>query len=731
MELPERLEKHRGKRLATAGVTSFPSGSVLGTHTLLLTDHPALYVHDTGGLLGEELYLAAEPFVIGDEQLFLLDQGATLRGTCQFDEDQNVGFETREGVPQLVLNLCPHSLETGQFDSGLPISICCDFEEERGELLTRIRRENPELPTEKAGSAVKAYATPWKFDAVSLALGNHAVFDEFPARVRIDAGRLQLLWQNQALADLPLAHLSVERKGKRQVFISTATLVCGQSVKSTSLWFQSEAVAEDFMQAVGTAVRDGGMATTPWAVANNIQLDGRGVDGELLDGRFDALLSESALEFRAATGEQLHRFDLADPALRITGTSEAFLVADAKAGPVQVTIADRRFQERIHEHPRVKACAERTLTTSPFPVRLGGELTSIDARDGALYLSRASGDEKIGIETVEHVSIDLTTPSLTLAIGGDQQVVLGQTALLCGLHTAIHREQLVGRGTAGSESLLRASLGREGDYLLYSIFGPFYELHAAMCQKWGRPGEMHALALPDDAKAQVEIAMVIAQAADQLLRHLDMVAFYLPSFLVRCDAPLIGHPDCALMKRHEMAYRSALQATRSLSGELSVMRDQLLRIEGVKSTPGKGYGGASISLAAASIVAPFFLMSGVQQALGAYNHNKAQSEAATDSLRRILDKWNYWIETLLPAFSHHVIDGMFQQRSEIAQRASVALADSATCEAVTLAIAERLARLETFLLYPEEASVGHSRSDIVKAIKAARSRVRYTGFQSI
>ncbi len=740
MDLPEKLNAHLGVPLCQPTLASSSGLSILGGHTLLLTDHPAFYLHDSGGLLGEDQVLKAEPLPLDETHIHYAGHSLELHGRVSFDEQHHATFRITKQADATAEQLRSRIPASGGYDSRLALSIECEFEEGLDSVLAALEGDL-EVPRSDAELELCILAAERTLPIEVLAISWHRLRGEFSARVQVDGNRLRLSFGGETIADLPLSHLQFSREMGRRIVIDTTTLIAGHSASRTTLWFQTSAEADLFVAQLkepicteGRAVA-GGEGTK--AIANGVRVEGRGSDGGVVAGNFDVILTDTALEFRDATDQCLHRFCFDDPSLRIAGTSSAFLISDGKLGPLQVEIENPPFQERVYTHPAVKACAGRSHQRQPYLVRLDNRPATLAVARETLTIKSPDTDRQIPIASltrVEPIERDGSI-ELELTIDTAEHRVSADLAVLQALHTVLHRNILIEQCGRRELDLPRATLAREGDYLLYTLFGRFYELHAALCREWGRGAELHPLELPEAHSSRLALASVIAQSTAPLLRHIDMLVYYLPTYLTQRDTKLFaGHPEeQAAVKDHESRYRGVLSAVRGLTGELSWMRETLLRIEGVEPVPDASTGLATLSLAAAAagFLPPLFLVAGAERALGSSRRSKELSkrhgELTEESLRRVLEKWNDWIETMLPAFSHQIVEGLFPLRRDIARAANKLVAIAGN-EPLRDRLAERLARLSVFLLFPDDSTCGHRRRDIVDAIGAARERIQYSGF---
>ncbi len=174
--------------------------------------------------------------------------------------------------------------------------------------------------------------------------------------------------------------------------------------------------------------------------------------------------------------------------------------------------------------------------------------------------------------------------------------VTGPPELIQALHIELRTRGHLDANAGQIPDLVRAAVGLEEDYLLYTIFGPFYELHAALLGEGAELGS--PVTEPNAAVFQVGLT--------ELQRHLDQVAYVLPAFIRHRDALLVDGPEPGWLKADETALRVALAPVQRATAEVGQLAAQVSRLIDLDPAelPKVSYGGAAVSLGAAALVRP-------------------------------------------------------------------------------------------------------------------------------
>jgi hypothetical protein len=741
---------------AVAGLLHVTGGaSLIGTKTLVLTDLPALYLHDTGGLFGQEqvLELRALTGAGASADLYFSENSTVLRGVAAFQPGKEAFVELNKDVGHIADVLAARRLPSeagGAFEAPLPVSVRCRFAQGPERLRQQVAAVEPdvdELLQPFVGWDVFCLAL-WRKPPSVAVLIEHLRHQEFAAAVEVRENRVRLRRRDTTLLDVPLAQLDVTDGPGGEVIFSGEVTVAGLLAEAISITLPSKALAARLRAAASGPRRAAAdiPLPAPRGVVELVHVKGRLAPGQAIDTQADAVLTDDVLELRSAqTGQALCRFCFAAPAVGVAGTTECFIIASDVAGPVVVSGGAEHFRARLVEHEAVRAAARRTLASGPFLAFAAGDPVSCRAGEQALEVLGAGISHAIPYSEVRGVQRDKADGKeavrvLTTASGPPLQLT-GEQNVLGALSTAVQARLIAREYADRADEVIGAILGLERDYFIYTLFGPLYELHAAFQGPGGQAPLDGELAVPATLEEALALANLMVQGLGPIRNHLDKVCYYLPSLLVKCDAELCrvaGGPLPVWLKLHERGYRVALAGAQPVLSEARLLREFLLRVRGVEGRLKRGgdYSGAALSLVLGAALNPALLVGAAQQALGvsrqASRLQEEQSESVAELVERVVGQWNYLVRELVPALWHHVVDAIFPLRAQLYQRLTRQLAEAPAAErdALRAGLDRRLATLTTFLHYPEAETSRLTRGEVAAAARRLRDRLSYEGLHA-
>jgi hypothetical protein len=478
-----------------------------------------------------------------------------------------------------------------------------------------------------------------------------------------------------------------------------------------------------------------------------VQVKGRAAEGQPLDGRLDAFLTDEALELRAMeSGQALCRFTFSDPDVSVAGTAQRFILASDTAGPVAVSGGADRFRERLVQNEAVLAAARRTLANGPYLAFLDDSPVVCRAGKEALEIRGARGTRQLAYPDLRGLRRAGQDGRETLLLGngregrpGAEVCLAGERDVLQGLFAAVAAQCCVREYAGRPRDLVGAILGLERDYFIYSLFGPLYEVHALL----GKQGEQLSLTqpipLPGNTEDSLAFANVMAQGLEPLRSHLDRVCYYLPSLLVKWDEGIchLEGPPPRWLKDHERSYRMVLAGAQPVLAEIRVIREYLLRIRGVEERLGRGadYGRAALSAVLGAVFNPMLLIGAITDADAVSRHSEKlkqeQGGCAEQLVERAIHQWSYLLLELLPALWHHLLEGLFPMRLQLYARIQKQVEEAAAeqKEVLLTRLARRLAVLATFLHYPASEASKLTRGMIVAAARQLQDQLSFEGLQ--
>lgn len=690
--------------------------SLMGTRSLLVTDAPAVYVHDTGGLASASV-TALDPAVEPAAALALTDRSTRLLADLRLAGGKSARFTTGPLSPQVLAEvtrlggrLLPDAAQAA-FVSPCAVSVTPRYE--------------PDPP------AGPAQAAP-----------------ELLAYVVVRAGRLELRWQGQVLLDWPVNRVVATPTGVAEVEIQGGAVLQGRFLTGALLYLVTPHVRQAFLTAVRATAGGAATVAVPGTSAPVVV---RGLDSGA-ETRVDCVLGESTLEFQARDAATvLASFDLTDPQLRVAGSAERFVVFHPAHGPVAARSDAEVFGQRLQNHPGVRTAAARTLAAGPFPAELAdGTPVACAVAPDAVRVKGPGTDLRVPFSGIRTIEGEATVPRarLTLATERSEVTLVAQLELVQALHT----EVVTGRNATADPrqvpDLLRAAVGLEEDYFLYAVFGPCYELHAALLGPDPEPpvgGLAAPLPVPVTEPERARAATVFAEGLAEIQRHLDQVGTVLPAFVRHRDAQLLidaglatadGAGQPGWLKEQEAALRQALVPVARLAGETATLAAQVWRLLELdpSALPRPSYTGAAITLGAAALLNPVFAVAGATQAYRQYSQGeqrKAQVGAQAErGWKLVVDRWNTLVGTALPMLGYLVTENLFGPRWEAARRLAEHLrqAPVASRQAAMRSVARRLARLDVMRRYPAGAGVRLRRGEIAEHLRAAREAVQTPRF---
>ncbi|SEG64215.1 hypothetical protein SAMN05444920_103656 [Nonomuraea solani] len=673
-----------------------------GTRSLLLTDQPAVYVHDTGGL-GTPVVTALDPAADPDATIELVDASTRLVADLRLPQGRTIQLTSGE-LDQPALTAL----------TGL-----------RGRLMP--------------GAAATDFISPC---AISITLAYESAPDgsapeELAAYVVVAGGRLQLRSRGDIPIEWPVNRVTVTPVGPSAVTLRGGALLGGHFLTGATLHLVTPQVRQAFMAVMGSA------GPGPRTVGTSAPVTLRGLNGGG-DGKADCVLSAHELEFQSPdTQEVLAHFDLGDPRLRIAGTVERFVVFSPAHGPVTVECASEVFGRRLYQNAELRAAAERTLTSGVLPAELadGRPVACAFAPDG-MRVKGAGVNLRIPYQSIRTVEgrPGLPRAAVRLTTERTELEVVAAPELVQALHIEVRAWSNACAEPARVPGMLRAAVGLEEDYLLYTVFGPFYELHAALLGDVGADGLSQEVTLPEEAEERSRVAAVLQVGLGELQAHLDQVASVLPAFLRHRDARLLAavtngaEPDW--LKAQEGRLRAALAPVQRAAAETGQLAGRLSRVMDLDpdALPKVGYAAAALSLGAAALLNPVFAVSGISQAYSSHAQGEQRKAQVTAQAERgwaiVLDRWNALVATTLPVLGYVLTENVFGLRWETARRIGqeLAAAPEAARPAVLRAVARRLAILDVMRRYPGGTGVRLRRGEIADHLRAAREAVRTPRF---
>ncbi|WP_241841970.1 hypothetical protein [Pseudofrankia sp. BMG5.36] len=730
--------------------------SMIGSRQLLLTDLPAVYVHDTGGF-GAAVLSTLEPAFDPVATVELHEGSTRLAVDVAFPDGRTYQAATvtplppelRAALTGLFGRLLPDAWSTA-FVSPCAMSVTPHYEQDPGADATLKAAAPPVAvappPADAAtgglsaatvrGAAAKVAAAARGASASEGQAGTPSAPDgELTTYVVVKDGRLELRSRGQTIIDWPLNRVAVEPAGPTSAAVRGGAVLDGRFLTGVTLHLATPEVLAAFLATAHAERRE----AEPAAIGTSAPVWASGLGGDAARGRADCVLGDTVLELQPRESvTALTRFELTDSRLRVAGSAQRFVIFDPEHGPVVVESDSEAFGQRVGAHPGVRSAAERTLAAGPYPAELadGGPVACAVAA-GALRVKGPGADLRVPFPEILSVegTADAARASLRVAAAGADVTVVGQLELVRALHTDIVAGNYATEDPRHLPDMLRAAAGLEDDYFLYTIFGPFYELHAALLGDAAAGDLAVPVTLPADDEGQLRTAAALSEGLDELRRHLDQVGSVLPAFIRHRDALLLapatgGRAEPEWLKAQESRLRAALAPAQRAAAETGALSAQVQRLMDLdpSALPKANYAGAAVALGAA-LLNPVFLVSGATQAFSQYNQRAQRSALmsaqAVSGWASALDRWNTLVTATLPVLGYVLTENLFALRWETARRLAEELRHAAPAArgAAMGGVARRLARLDVLRRYPAGTGIRLTRGEIAHHLRAARDSV--------
>jgi hypothetical protein len=727
--------------------------SMMGMRQLLLTDLPAVYVHDTGGLSSAVLS-ALEPAFDSAATVELVDGSTRLAVDVTFPDGRTYQATTITPLPPelhgaltgLAGRLLPDA-PSAAFVSPCALSVTPHYERDPTEDVTVRNPPASVTPPPAAGpltaATVKGAAARVAAAARATATGGGQAPTGAPgdpdgdrtAYAVIKDGRLELRSRGRAIIDWPLNRVAVEQSSPTGVSVRGGAVLDGRFLTGVTLHLAAPPVLAAFLAVAQAERREAAMAT----IGTSAPVWASGLTGDAARARADCVLGDTVLELQPRDGATtLTRFDLTDSRLRMAGSAQRFVIFDPEHGPVVVESDSEAFGARVAAHPGVRTAAERTLAGGPYPAELAdrGPVACAVAA-GTLRVKGPGADLRVPLARIHSVECvaDEARASLRVVAPDGDVTVIGQLELVRALHTDIAAGNYATEDPRHLPDMLRAAAGLEDDYFLYTIFGPFYELHAALLGDATAGGLAARVELPADDEGRLRTAAALSEGLDELRRHLDQVSSVLPAFIRHRDGLLLapvteGRPEPEWLKTQEARLRAAFAPAQRAAAETGALSAQVQRLMDLdpSALPKANYAGAAVALGAA-LLNPVFLVSGATQAFNQYNQRAQRSALmstqAASGWASALDRWNTLVSSTLPVLGYVLTENLFGPRWEAARRLAEELGRAAPAARGPAmgGVARRLAHLDVMRRYPATSGIRLTRGEITHHLRVARDSV--------
>ena len=657
---------------------------------------------DTGGVFGEKVahVLSFDEFC--ENAVLLVAKGLPgLVGKVEFGGKQWVIFEPlREADTEQLLKLICEWAEPNQMPAlFFPSRI------EAGEL-ARFR---------------EAYK-PDSFDASSLLSVDHnkLYFDKgcLPIGINAKDGTASIQVLNYEPAQFPASALRIVATDGGLKCQNTF-LIGDREIRGFTMEFSSADVAKRMQHDLG-AVQQG--ETPAQTVEGLVGLIGQVIIEGFIGGQSvqkmpcDARIEERELTIlQKGTGTPLWTCQFDSKTLAIDGTAQEFVISSDGSTILRITSESKPFLRALFSNNFVQEAATRSSNIGPFvAANHEAQLVRIDDSGTTVVLTTNGGQSVELAQQLPQPRLDVTgkKPSLKL---GDYGMV-GELPTLEGIAAKLTGVNLREPVAANFSEALGRILGLEGQFLTFCVFGRLAEAHLSIAGALSL-SQTATFVLTTSKRDKETFLAMMGQFAGPWSREIETVIHYLAPFVVSRDRELLESAGLAGKLdygRAEMSYQNAMGVCSALATHLFRIEGTMSRFSSFKSGAAKGDGWMTYAPLGAQVVGaltvnPLMAVGALQQASSIYHRKTATSAMSEETAAEVFDvcaqEWDFVMHTLVPVLSNRFAQLVYPLRLTVSHVLMKAYesGDGDTKKRLEFLVAQRLARLTTFLEFPASA----------------------------
>lgn len=714
--------------------TTGESLSIVGSKRLVVTDLPAVYLEDSGGLLGERQRLAITGAKLDEVSWRRLARTRGLSIECSFGDGVSAHGVVPEAAadrvrsllrarqePDVVEQCCVRIEWSAPAVQVLEALVAKLDDSEPDEVRAKAEEIRTEIESGELDDAAEVDAVEYAFELAAESAVAGFVFEVLTLGVAIaDVGVTEgRLWVREVPGDevivsLPLDMLSVQRVDD-SIRVEAVAELLGQAFKSLELVPSSSADTERLLALLG-----GGGARA--GVVASVAQAGR---------RLEVTLDADRLVIRAPEG-LVRTLDLADPTVRLVLDGPLLLVGSESEPAVALELSAGMLST-VLANDSVRTVMKRPLEPGPFltrapaggvrRVRLVGSQLLID--DGAPQaLSQLQGLE---------FALEPSGLKLQLRFGNEAVEFVGAPSVLEALATAVVAEVARTHGATRIEPTCDAIARLERTWLITSVVGPFAALHRRLLARL----ETSELATPVEPERQRLLLALFAESIVGLRQHLDVCIAQLAPFVARREAQFVhqafGRADP--LERTERVLQQSLSGLSLVARQLDRVEREVSQLESMRrmlARSGPGLGGLGVSLAL-GFINPLIWLASVQQAVAlsraSEQKDAAEVETLADAASAATREWNHLMRVAVPALLEKLLSEGVAPLLSTVRLAREALKDEARRPELLDAVAKRFASLRVFALLPAELA-GTTNAELADSVLtlAQRAEVPFHAF---
>ena len=571
------------------------------------------------------------------------------------------------------------------------------------------------------------------WESESAAIVNADLTDNFALPIAMsrigDRIRLSTLYLESS--ELPVSALSIQVVGNK-ITCTKKLLLGGIQVSGFTISFPDSRLAASYVLRLGLSLASEQpessstiLATDKLQESLTSQVKVRGVitGKEVNPFECDADLTTTGLTLRPSdkAAPEVH-FNFASPNVAIDGTSDAFLITD-NGTALHISATSESFHNAIQNNHALRSAAHRSANVGPFvATSLAGDPVRIEVESDRLTLIQGDSVEALPIAPSEPPILDWTDTTPVLKMGS--LAVSAQLPMLEGISASALAFAVIPQVRADFHGCISSLIGLEGKYFSYTALGRLAECHlsissAAATQPFGSMASMSS-----EYERNIFLAFVVQNAA-QLARDFETTVNYLPAFAIARDVDFLTHigaADALCARTVEQAYQRALGTISTLVSHLYRLDGYISRLTSMRKALAQEDGwGKFLPLgvsAAASLVNPFALVGVAQQGVSLLTRNDSRATMEQDVFADAFDssskEWDYVVHSILPSVTYRLCQEIYPIRLSTS---AILIgiydkADPATRERIEMLVAQRLARLTTFLDFPSGLDQGRTRGQV-------------------
>lgn len=757
VEVPEKLKnKKKYGTILHADTDLKETGySIVGTKTICYTNKPGVYLHDTGGLFGDDIVDdLAIPRSHGSYSLCLRNKSTELyfnsiaRITGKSVEHS---ITSKQVIKRILAAQYKKSAKNNQdtYHEDIELSIKCDWEESAEILAFRYDEVHPDEKGEELhlrfdkndyGSEdelQKFFKDRDDHTLETQILLSHLIFEEFYSKIEIKGNNLILRKSSDSIASIPLLSTRVRnlKKGSREIKLVGSFLIQGHVVNGISIFFLDHESAKSFLALLPKI-----KTPPPKNAGVNASAMAWGLDEKnKLMGKVDVSVNLTNTDLTILNGKThktIYRFDFTKNTI-VQGHDDKIILATKSQGPIALQISDELILHRVYANPKIRDMALLSFENGPFlffndignPVRATVKSSSVEL----------SGDEieNIQLDNIKEFVISLSeNPAMEISFKkGKKLKYSAQYDMLEGFHSAVRTQMILPLVKGNEKKLIDSILGFEGEHFTFMLCKDLIGLHLFVKDNFPessatREAGYHTISSPKEEVRIIEILSFMLSNIQSIIKKLEHLKYRFAYELEGFDRKILNTQTL----ESERFFENSTYANSSNLSRVQSMVQMLSRIESVllqqneirlatqTEISGTEIAGLVLSLGL-SVVNPLALLGATKQAASMYQKSSKGDKKLSTSLSRASEiafqYWNDLVNWHLEPNCRQIVDNIYASRIEYYQ---LLLKDiDSWSEQTYLSVSRRLARLEALQNGPAVEGSSIQQKDILDYLVSIES----------